>query len=161
MRDLFFDNCYFIYTQFRPAESVIPATMNRFRTRFTLADNTLTQRRRTVRTEDFAAAVKQSIEEDPTESTRHRANQLKLYPSNLRKILRKYLGLQTYKIQLVQDLKQKYHQTSSTFSDQAQKLNVNGSRFFEKYCSAIKLTLGTIINNFLILKVLIIPALLL
>ncbi|XP_054745598.1 uncharacterized protein LOC129249937 [Anastrepha obliqua] len=77
----------------RPSESLIRLTMDRFRTTFALVDNTHPQRRRTVRTEDAIAAVEQSIEEDPNESIRHRAQQLQMCPSTLWKILRKDLGL--------------------------------------------------------------------
>lgn len=48
--------------------------MDRFRTTFTLVDNTHPQRRRTVRTEDAIAAVEQSIEEDPNESIQSMEN---------------------------------------------------------------------------------------
>ncbi|GFV31260.1 uncharacterized protein TNCV_1640121 [Trichonephila clavipes] len=42
--------------------------MERFRTTFTLIDNSHPQRRRTVRTEEAIATVERSIEEDPNES---------------------------------------------------------------------------------------------
>ncbi|XP_073847016.1 uncharacterized protein [Musca autumnalis] len=83
--------------------------MDRFRTTFTLYDNTYPQRRRTVRTEETIAAVEQSVEEIPNESIRHRAQQLELCPSTLWKILRKDLGLRPYKIQLVQELNDEAH----------------------------------------------------
>ena len=79
--------------------------MERFRTTFTLNDNTHPQRRRTVRTEKVIAAV----EEDPNQSIRHRAQELDMCPSTLWKILRKDLGLRAYKIQLVQELKPHDH----------------------------------------------------
>ena len=60
--------------------------MDRFRTTFTLCDNTHPQRRRTVRTEETIAAVEQSVEEDQNESIRHRAQQLELCPSTLWKM---------------------------------------------------------------------------
>lgn len=57
--------------------------MDRFNTTYTLVDNAHPQRRRTVRTEDAIAGVEQSIEEDPYEFIRHRAQQLEVCPSNL------------------------------------------------------------------------------
>ncbi|GFY32630.1 DUF4817 domain-containing protein [Trichonephila clavipes] len=48
--------------------------MERFRTTFTLIDNSHPQRCRTVRTEEAIATVERSIEEDPNESIRHRAH---------------------------------------------------------------------------------------
>ena len=90
----------------RSAKSVIIATMDRFRTTFTLVDNAHPQRCRTVLTkeEDFAA-VEQIIEKEPNESVRHRGQQLELCLSTLWKILRKDLSLRAYKIELVQDFK--------------------------------------------------------
>ncbi|GFV51711.1 DUF4817 domain-containing protein [Trichonephila clavipes] len=94
--------------------------MERFRTTVTLIDNSHPQRRRTVRTEEAIATVERSIEEDPNESIRHRAQELDLCPSTLWKILRKDLGLRAYKIQLVQELKPNDHQAKRRFVEWAQ-----------------------------------------
>ncbi|XP_023021061.2 uncharacterized protein [Leptinotarsa decemlineata] len=94
--------------------------MESFCTTFTLIDNSHPQRRRTVRTEEALAAVQRSIEEDPKESIRHRAQELDLCPSTLWKILRKNLGLRAYKIQLVQELKPNDHQVRRRFVEWAQ-----------------------------------------
>ncbi|GFW35195.1 DUF4817 domain-containing protein [Trichonephila clavipes] len=94
--------------------------MERFHTTFTLIDNSHLQRRRTVRTEEAIATVERSIEEDPNESIRHRAQELDLCPSTLWKILRKDLGLRAYKIQLVQELKPNDHQVRRRFVEYAQ-----------------------------------------
>jgi hypothetical protein len=104
----------------RPSEQVIRKTMDRFHTTHTLVDNTHPQRRHTVRTEEVIAAVERSVEEDPNESIRHRAQQLELCPSTLWKILRKDLGLRAYKIQLVQELKPHDHYTRRTFGEWAE-----------------------------------------
>lgn len=104
----------------RPSEQLIRITINRFRTTHTLVDNVHPQRRRTVRTEEVIAAVEQSVEEDPNESIRRRAQQLVLSPSTLWKILRKDLGLRAYKIQLVQELKPRDHQMRRTFGEWAE-----------------------------------------
>ena len=72
--------------------------MERFRTTFTLNDNTHSQRRRTMRTGEIVAAVERSIEEDPNQSIRHRAQQLDMCPSTLWKSLRKDLGFRACKI---------------------------------------------------------------
>ncbi|GFX13199.1 DUF4817 domain-containing protein [Trichonephila clavipes] len=105
----------FYRRQNRPSEQLIRLTMERFRTTFTLIDNSHPQRRRTVRTEEAIATVERSIEKDPNESIRHRAQELDLFPSTLWKILRKDLGLRAYKIQLVQELKPNYHQARRRF----------------------------------------------
>lgn len=62
----------------RPAELVIRATMDRFRTTFTLVDNAHSQRHGTKRTEGALCAVEQIIEEDPNKPIRHRARLFKL-----------------------------------------------------------------------------------
>ncbi|GFU94287.1 DUF4817 domain-containing protein [Trichonephila clavipes] len=110
----------FYRRQNRPSEQLIRLTMERFHTTFTLIDNSHHQRRRTVRTEEAIATVERSIEEDPNESIRHRAQELDLCPSTLWKILRKDLGLRAYKIQLVQELKPNDHQARRRFVEWAQ-----------------------------------------
>ncbi|GFU19028.1 DUF4817 domain-containing protein [Trichonephila clavipes] len=110
----------FYRRQNRPSEQLIRLTMERFRTTFTLIDNSHPQRRRTVRTEKAIATVMRSIEEDPNESIRHRAQELDLCPSTLWKILRKDLGLRAYKIQLVQELKPNDHHERRRFVEWTQ-----------------------------------------
>ncbi|GFW29476.1 DUF4817 domain-containing protein [Trichonephila clavipes] len=110
----------FYRRQKRPSEQLIRLTVERFRTTFTLIDNSHPQRRRTVRTEEAIATVERGIEEDPNESIRHRAQESDLCPSTLWKILRKYLGLRAYKIQLVQELKPNDHQARCRFVEWAQ-----------------------------------------
>ncbi|GFU51827.1 DUF4817 domain-containing protein [Trichonephila clavipes] len=110
----------FYRRQNRPSEQLIRLTMERFRTTFTLIDNSHPQRRRTVRKEEAVATVERSIEKDPNESIRHRAQELDLCPSTLWKILRKDLGLRAYKIQLVQELKPNDHQARRRFVEWTQ-----------------------------------------
>lgn len=52
---------------YRPTESVIWATVDRFRATFTSVYNPHSQRRNTVSNEDAIATVGQSLEEDPNE----------------------------------------------------------------------------------------------
>jgi len=100
----------------RPSESLIRSTMDRFHTTFTLVDNRHPQRRRTVRTAEAIAAVEHSVEDDPNESIRRRAQQLEMCPSTTWKILRKDLGLKAYKIQLVHEIKPRDHAKRRTFA---------------------------------------------
>lgn len=81
--------------QNRPSEQLIPLPMERFRTTFILIDILHPQKRRTVRTEDAITTVELSIEVDPNESNRHRAQLILLIlcPSTLWNILRKNLDL--------------------------------------------------------------------
>ncbi|GFT82712.1 uncharacterized protein TNCV_1784561 [Trichonephila clavipes] len=67
--------------------------MERFHATFTLIDNSHPQRRRTVRTEEAIDTVERSIEEDPNESIRHRAQELDLCPSTLWKICGRILRI--------------------------------------------------------------------
>ncbi|GFW34328.1 DUF4817 domain-containing protein [Trichonephila clavipes] len=106
--------------QNRPSEQLIRITMERFRTTFSLIDNSHPQRRRMVRIEEAMTTAERSIEEDPNESIRHQAQELDLCPSTLWKILRKDPGLRAYKIQLVQELKPNDHQARRRFVKWAQ-----------------------------------------
>lgn len=103
----------------RPSESGIRALVNRFRDTHTLVDKHR-QRRRTVRTEEAVDAVARSVEEDPSVSIRHRAQQLAICYSTLRNILRKDLRLYPYKIQLVQELKRLDYRKRLDFVEWAQ-----------------------------------------
>ncbi|GFT11555.1 DUF4817 domain-containing protein [Trichonephila clavipes] len=82
----------FYRRQNRPSEQLIRLTMERFRTTFTLIDNSHSQRRRRVLTEEAIATVERSIEEDPNDSIHHRSQELDMCPSTLWKILRKDLA---------------------------------------------------------------------
>ncbi|GFX47189.1 transposable element Tc3 transposase [Trichonephila clavipes] len=110
----------FYRRQNRPSEQLIRLTMEQFRTTFTLIDNSHSQRRRTMLTEEVIATLERSIEVDPNESIRHRAQELDLCPSTLWKNLRKDLGLRAYKIQLVQELKPNDHQARRRFVEWAE-----------------------------------------
>lgn len=116
----------------RPSKTLIRLTMDRFCSTHTLLDNVHPQRRRTVRTEEVVAAVERSVEEDPNESIRRRAQQLDLCPSTLWKILRKDLGLHAYKIQLLQELKPRDHHMRRTFGQWAENQNALDPQFNKK-----------------------------
>ncbi|KAJ8960940.1 hypothetical protein NQ318_020240 [Aromia moschata] len=60
-------------------------------------------RDRPVRTAERIAAVAQCVRENPRTSTRHRAQQLNVNRTSLRRILHKHLGLFAYKLQLTQE----------------------------------------------------------
>lgn len=83
----------------RAEDSVIRVTIYRLRTTFNLVNNAYPQRCQTVRT-----AV-QSIEVDQNESIRYPAQQLELCQTTLWQIFQKNLGLGSYEIQLMQELK--------------------------------------------------------
>ncbi|GFT45737.1 DUF4817 domain-containing protein [Trichonephila clavipes] len=121
----------------RPSEQLIRLTMERFRTTFTLIDNSHPQRRRTLRTEEAIATVERSIE-----SIRHRAQELDVCPSTLWKILWKDLGLRAFKIQLVQEWKPNDHQAKRRFVEWAQNEIPLFPIFISEFCLAMKRTSG-------------------
>lgn len=89
----------------RPSERAIGKIVNKFETEFTLLDIQHPIRPHPARSIENIAAVAENVAEDHDESIRHRSQQLGLsYPTTWR-ILRKDLGLKSYKIQLVQELK--------------------------------------------------------
>ncbi|KAJ8944957.1 hypothetical protein NQ318_013105 [Aromia moschata] len=75
-----------------------------------------------VRTAEIIAAVAQSVRENPRTSTRHRAQQLNVTCTSLRRILHKDLGLFAYKLQLTQDVKENDHPLRYRFSVFTDKL---------------------------------------
>ena len=86
-------------------------------------DNIHPERRRSVRTQEAIANVRQSVENDGRVSLRRRAQQLlNLCPSTLWNMLRQDIGLYAYKIQLVQDLKPNDHRLRCTFGEWAEAL---------------------------------------
>ncbi|KAJ8953539.1 hypothetical protein NQ318_002959 [Aromia moschata] len=68
-----------------------------------LMDNRSHPRTRPVRTAERIASVAQSVRENPRTSTRHRAQQLNVSRTPLRRILHKDLGVFAYKLQLTQE----------------------------------------------------------
>lgn len=84
-------------------------TIKNWVTKFEESGSTLDKKRsgrpRTSRTEENIDVVKQSIRENPTQSTRKRSSALNLSRTSLQRILKKDLLLHPYKIQLVQELK--------------------------------------------------------
>ncbi|KAJ8936245.1 hypothetical protein NQ318_011325 [Aromia moschata] len=68
-----------------------------------LMDNRSHPRARPVHTAERNAAVAQSVRENPRTSTRHRAQQLNVSRTSVRRILHKDLGLFAYKLHLTQE----------------------------------------------------------
>lgn len=97
-----------------------------------LVDNKRYPRARPVRSVEKIAAVAQSVRENPRTSTRHRAQQLNISRTSLRRILHKDLGLFAYKVQLTQELKQNDHPLRHRFSVWALNELVNDVNFGRK-----------------------------
>ncbi|GFV48613.1 DUF4817 domain-containing protein [Trichonephila clavipes] len=87
--------------------------MERFRTTFTVIDNSHPQRRRTVRTEEAIATVERSLHEDLL-ATDHFLN----HGQDLGRSILFYHA--PHQFQLVQELKPNHHQTSRRFIEWAQ-----------------------------------------
>ena len=62
----------------RPSEQAIRRIADRFHTTYSLNDAITPTRRRNVRTEEYIAAVNESVEEDPNLSIRRRSQELGL-----------------------------------------------------------------------------------
>jgi len=89
----------------RVHRALLRKLVTKFRTQFTLLDIKPPTRIRRVRTEVNIAAVSASVSDDREMSIRRRSQQLGLCYSTTWEILRKDLGVKSYKIQLVQELK--------------------------------------------------------
>ena len=74
-------------------------------------------RPRTGRSKLNIAAVSASVDESPSTSIRHRAQQLNISRCSVQRILTKDLHLHAYKIQLTQELHPEYHAQHRTFSN--------------------------------------------
>ncbi|GFW50783.1 DUF4817 domain-containing protein [Trichonephila clavipes] len=70
-----------------PSGQLIRLTVERFRTTFTLIDNSHPQRRRTVITEEAIATIERSIEEDPNEFVEWVQNEIAVVPDFHKRIL--------------------------------------------------------------------------
>ncbi|KAJ8959649.1 hypothetical protein NQ318_021836, partial [Aromia moschata] len=81
-----------------------------------LMDNRSHPRACPVRTAERIAAVAQSVCETPRTSTRHRAQQLDVSRTSLRRILHKKLGLFANKLQITQEVKACDHPLHYRFS---------------------------------------------
>jgi len=132
-----------IYGQFAwPTEGAIRKLVTKFRTQFTLLDIKPPTRIRRVRTEENIAALSASVSDDHEMSIRRRSQQLGLCYSTTWKILRKDLGVKSYKIQLVQELKPHDLPQRLTFGEWALAKLEEDSHFIEKLCSSSKLISG-------------------
>ena len=94
-------------------------------------------------TEENIAAVSASVNYDHQLSIRRRSQQLGLCYSTMWIILRKYLGVKPFKIQLVQELKPIDLPQRRIFGEWSLERLAEGPLFIEKLCSATKLIFGS------------------
>ncbi|XP_039301292.1 uncharacterized protein LOC120356416 [Nilaparvata lugens] len=100
-----------------PNESTVRRLMKKFFETGSTVDLKSPGRRRSVRTKQNIALVRDSVAVSPAKSIRRRAQQLRLKCSSVRRILRYDLQCHPYKIQLTQHLKVTDHQKRRQFVD--------------------------------------------
>ena len=88
----------------RPTRQAVRAIVDKFETKFTLLDVQMLKRR-IARSEEIIAAVSASIQNEPNQSIPRRSRELGIAQRTLCRIMRKDLGLHTFKIKLTQELK--------------------------------------------------------
>ena len=101
----------------RPNETTIGRLVRKFEATGSVADLRKGGRPKSVRTPEKIAAVKQSVKDDPKQSTTRRSLELGISRTSLHRILHKDLNLHAYKIQLTQQLKPIDHFSRRVFSD--------------------------------------------
>ena len=84
----------------RPVGSTTRRLVNKFESSGTVTDTIVPVRQRNARSEPNIAAVNESVRENPNLSVPRRSQELGISQTSTRRILRKYLGLHPYKIQL-------------------------------------------------------------
>ncbi|KZC15025.1 hypothetical protein WN55_08618 [Dufourea novaeangliae] len=87
---------------------------------------------RNMRLTENIAAVAQSVREQPSTSTRHRSQELNISRTSLRRILHKDLGMNAYKVQLVQELKPHDHPMRFRFAQWAEDRLIEDEHFYRK-----------------------------
>ena len=82
----------------RPTRQAVCAIVNKFETKFTLLDVPVPKKRRIARSEETIAAVSASIQNYPNQSIPRRSLEFGIVQTTLWRIMRKDLGLHTFKI---------------------------------------------------------------
>ena len=101
----------------RPTQQTVRAIVYKFETKFTLLDVPVPKRRRIAPSEEIIAAVSASIQNEPNQSILCRSQELGIAQTTLWRIMRKDLGLHTFKIKLTQE-NEEFHR-KIVFSDEA------------------------------------------
>ena len=103
----------------RPTRQVVHARVDKFETKFTLLDVPVPKKRRIARSEEIIAAVSASIQNESNQSIPRRYQELGIAQMTLWRIMRKDLGLHTFKIKLTQGIKPLDHLIRRNFSNWA------------------------------------------
>ncbi|CAH1994639.1 unnamed protein product [Acanthoscelides obtectus] len=101
----------------RPNETTIGRLVRKFEATGSVANLPGSGRPRSVRTPENIAVVKESVRDDPKQSTTRRSQALGISTTSLLRILHKDLNVHGYKIPLTQELRRADHFSRRTFSD--------------------------------------------
>ncbi|CAH1985567.1 unnamed protein product [Acanthoscelides obtectus] len=101
----------------RPNETTIGRLVRKFEATGSVANLPGSGRPRSVRTPENIAVVKESVRDDPKQSTTRRSQELGISRTSLLRILHKDLNVHAYKIQLTQELRRADHFSRRTLSD--------------------------------------------
>jgi len=115
-----------------PSRQFVESFVKRVRETGSLMDKTTRLRARPVRSVENIAAVAESVNDSPSTSTRHSAQELDISRTSLQRILTKVLRLRPYKIQLVQQIKPHDHPMRFRFAEWAQERLVEDDHFYRK-----------------------------
>lgn len=116
----------------RPNVRTIGKIVAKFEQTGSVGDVKTPVRARTARTAENIAAVRDSVAEQPSTSTRRRAQQLHLTRSSLMNIMHKDLHLHAYKVQLTQELKPSDHNQRREWSEWWQEMATVDDQFSKK-----------------------------
>ena len=113
-----------------PKTQFVDQFVKRVRETGSLLDKTTRVRTRPVRSTENIAAVGQSVREQPPTSTRHRSQELNISRTSLSRILHSQdLGMNAYKVQLVQELKPHDHPMRFRFAQWAKDRLIDDEHF--------------------------------
>ncbi|CAH1962018.1 unnamed protein product [Acanthoscelides obtectus] len=111
----------------RPNETTIGRLVRKFEATGSVANLLGSGRPRSVRTPENIAVVKESVRDDPKQSTTRRSQELGISRTSLLRILHTDLNVHAYKIQLTQELRRADHFSRRTFSDWLLQIDENFS----------------------------------
>ena len=116
----------------RPNVRTIAKIVEKFEQTGSVEDVRTPVHARTARTAENIAAVRDSVAEEPSTSTRRRALQLHLSRSTLMNIMHKDLHLHAYKVQLAQELKPLDHSKRREWAEWFQLMATVDDQFSKK-----------------------------
>lgn len=116
----------------RPTEKGILQIVQKFQTTGTVCDLRHVPHSRPVRSTENIEAVRESVAENPSTSTRRRSQQVNISDRSLRRILHDDLDMHAYKVQVTQELLPDDHAKRREFADWMLGQFSDDNRFYEK-----------------------------